>query len=117
MTQEKNLSKILKLHKNSKTYLDAQNEFAPKLKLSWVVSDPTQTWPAHCSGQAVTGETPFSTEGPLVQKFLRLGIGIRWTNKFWGFFWWFCFCQSLKTYFYTKRTRIMRNEKKKMPWV
>ena len=32
-----------KLHKNSKTYLKVQNEFAPKLKLSWVVSDPTQT--------------------------------------------------------------------------
>ena len=32
-----------KLHKNSKFYLDVQNEFAPKLKLSWVVSDPTQT--------------------------------------------------------------------------
>ena len=70
MTQKnKNLSKILKLHKSSKTYLDVQNQFAPKLKLSWVVSDPTQTWPAHCSGQAVTGETPFRPEGPLVLKF------------------------------------------------
>ena len=44
MIQKKNnLSNTHKLHKNSKTYLDVQNEFAPKLKLSWVVSDPTQT--------------------------------------------------------------------------
>ena len=32
-----------KLHKNSKSYLDVQNKFAPRLKLSWVVSDLTQT--------------------------------------------------------------------------
>ena len=67
--KEKSLQNTDKLHKNSKTYLDAQNEFTPKLMLSWVVSDPTQTWPAHCEGQAVAGETPFSTEGPLVLKF------------------------------------------------
>ena len=53
MTQKKkNLSNIL-IHKNSKTYLGAQNEFAPKLELSWVVSDPMQTCPAHSEGQAV----------------------------------------------------------------
>ena len=67
--KEKSFENTHKLHKNSKTYLDVQNEFAPKLKLSWVVSDPSQTWPAHCSGQAVTGETPFRPEGPLVLKF------------------------------------------------
>ena len=72
--KEKSFANTHKLHKNSKTYLDVQNKFAPKLKLSWVVSDPTQTWPAHCLGQAVTGETPFSTEGPLVLKFF-LGWG------------------------------------------
>ena len=62
---KKSFKNSYKLHKNSKTYLDAQNEFAPKLKLSWVVSDPTQSSPAYCSGQAVTGGTPFSTEGPV----------------------------------------------------
>ena len=41
--KEKSFENTHKLHKNSKTYLDAQNEFLPKLKLSWVVSDPTQT--------------------------------------------------------------------------
>ena len=69
MKKEKSFENTQKFHKNSKTYLDVQNEFAPKLKLSWVVSDPTQSWPTHCSGQAVTGETPISTEGPLVLKF------------------------------------------------
>ena len=43
LKKEKSFENTHKLHKNSKTYLDAQNEFAPKLKLSWVVSDPTQT--------------------------------------------------------------------------
>ena len=69
MKKEKSFENTQKFHKNSKTYLDVQKEFAPKLKLSWVVSDPTQSWPTHCSGQAVTGETPISTEGPLVLKF------------------------------------------------
>ena len=64
--KKKSFENTHKFHKNSKTYLDVQNEFAPKLNLSRIVSDPTQTWPAHCSGQAVTGETPFSTEGPLI---------------------------------------------------
>ena len=41
--KEKSLANTHKLRKNSKTYLDVQNEFAPKLKLSWVVSDPTRT--------------------------------------------------------------------------
>ena len=41
--KEKSFENTHKLHKNSKTYLDVQNEFAPKLKLSWVVSDPSQT--------------------------------------------------------------------------
>ena len=67
--KEKSFENTHKLHKNSKTYLDAQNEFAPKLNLSRVVSDPTRTWPAHCEGQAAVGETPFSTEGPLILKF------------------------------------------------
>ena len=40
---EKSFENIHKLHKNSKTYLGAQNEFTPKLKLWWVVLDPTQT--------------------------------------------------------------------------
>ena len=66
--KKKSFENIDKLHKNSKTYLDVQNEFAPKLKLSWVVSDPTQTWPTYCSGQAVTGETPFRPGRPLVLK-------------------------------------------------
>ena len=43
MTQKKEKSFENTLHKNSKTYLDVQNEFAPKLKISWVVSDPMQT--------------------------------------------------------------------------
>ena len=45
MTQkkEKTLENTHKLHKNSKTRIDIQNEFTPKLKLSWAVSDPTQT--------------------------------------------------------------------------
>ena len=43
--KEKSFKNTHKFHKNSKTYLDVQNEFAPKLKLSWVVSDPTQTCP------------------------------------------------------------------------
>ena len=45
MTQkkEKSFKNTHKLHKNSKTYCDVQNEFAPKLKSSWVVSNPTQT--------------------------------------------------------------------------
>ena len=74
--EEKSFKNTHKLHKNSKTYLDAQNKFAPKLKLLWVVSDQTQTWPAHCSGQAAIGETPFSTESPLVLKFFRVGVAI-----------------------------------------
>ena len=41
--KEKSFENTHKLHKNSKTQLDVQNEFAPKLELSWVVSDPTQT--------------------------------------------------------------------------
>ena len=74
MTQKKEKSFENTLHKNSKTYLDVQNEFAPKLKISWVVSDPMQTWPAHCSGQAVTdGETPFRPE-VLVLKFFYGGV-------------------------------------------
>ena len=32
--KEKSFENTHKLYKNSKTYLDAQNEFAPKLKLS-----------------------------------------------------------------------------------
>ena len=67
--QGKSFENTHKIHENSKTYLDARNEFAPKLKLSWVLSDPTQIWPTRCSGQAVTGETPFRTKGPLVLKF------------------------------------------------
>ena len=67
--KEKSFENTHKLHKNSNTYLDVQNVFAPKLKLSWVVLDRTQTWLAQCSGQAVTGETPFSTEDPLLLKF------------------------------------------------
>ena len=39
--KEKSFENTHKLHKNSKSYLDVQNEFAPKLKLPWVVSDPT----------------------------------------------------------------------------
>ena len=38
--KKKNLSKILI---NFIKILDVQNEFATKLKLSWVVSDPAQT--------------------------------------------------------------------------
>ena len=41
--KEKSFENTHKLHKHPKSYLDFQNEFAPKLKLSWVVSDPTQT--------------------------------------------------------------------------
>ena len=41
--KEKSFENTHKLYKNSKIYLDVQNEFAPKLKLSWVVSDLTQT--------------------------------------------------------------------------
>ena len=81
--KEKSFENTHKLHKNSKTYLDVQNEFAPKLKLSWVVSDPTQTWPAHCSGHAVTGETPFGPEGLRVLNFSRVGIGIFGVHGFW----------------------------------
>ena len=91
--KEKSFENAHKLHKNSKTCLDVQNEFAPKLKLSWVVSDPTQTWPAHCSGQAVTAETPFRPEGPLVLNYFKVGIGIFGVHEFW----------------------VMRP--KKMPWV
>ena len=32
--KEKYFENVHKLHKNSETYLDVQNEFAPKLKLS-----------------------------------------------------------------------------------
>ena len=41
--KKKSFENTHKFHKNSKTYLDVQNEFAPKLNLSRIVSDPTQT--------------------------------------------------------------------------
>ena len=79
--KEKSFENTNKLYKNLKTYLDAQNEFAPKLKLSWVVSDPKQTWSAHCSGQAVIGETPRESSSPKV--FFRVAVGIFRVHGFW----------------------------------
>ena len=42
-------------------YMSQKKKNLSKILISWVVSDPTQAWPAHFEGQAVAGETPFST--------------------------------------------------------
>ena len=54
--KEKSFENTHKLHRNSKIYLDVQNEYAPKLKLSWVVSDPTQTWPVTAQARPSLGK-------------------------------------------------------------
>ena len=71
----KSIKNTHKRHKNSKTYLDAQNEFAPKLQVIVGRFRPNANLP--CSllrlgchwGNAIQYSALFSTEGPLVMKF------------------------------------------------
>ena len=73
--KEKSSENTHKLHKNSKTYPDAQNEFAPKLQDIVGHFRPNANLP--CSllrlgchwGNAIQNSALFSTEGPLVMKF------------------------------------------------